>query len=316
MLMQYTMNCLSLHWGPWSNHMDRCLFSWCRFVGLLISIVIYSTLIPVPSPTARRRHQKAWREERSWSHTDCHRITVTSVIRIDNLSSLQMGWFRRFSGRGFISSASCSLSADFSPCIHSSFSSRWICSWSTQINHHCINETTSTTWSVTPLLILLIDSWYLFNSDSSSRRPIDSLSLISFSFPDRLIRLRSFKPQLKPWVNLMQLDKEEVSESRMEEKDYGIRSGSIDDLLSLLLHSLRLSHSWSYPNLFDDNRPFGRSIPPSPLINRFSSGSNSNGRFKCSPCSFLSSLYSCSLWWVWSTREWMLTGKSRRMGYQ
>ncbi|KAF8386740.1 hypothetical protein PRIPAC_75882 [Pristionchus pacificus] len=46
--------------------------------------------------------------------------------------------------------------------------------------------------------------------DSSSRRPIDSLSLISFSFPDRLIRLRSFKPQLKPWVNLMQLDKEEV----------------------------------------------------------------------------------------------------------
>ncbi|GMT32361.1 hypothetical protein PFISCL1PPCAC_23658 [Pristionchus fissidentatus] len=46
--------------------------------------------------------------------------------------------------------------------------------------------------------------------ESSSRRPIDCLSLLSFSFPDRLIRLRSMRPQLRPWTNVMQLDKEEV----------------------------------------------------------------------------------------------------------
>ncbi|GMT04106.1 hypothetical protein PENTCL1PPCAC_26280 [Pristionchus entomophagus] len=46
--------------------------------------------------------------------------------------------------------------------------------------------------------------------ESNSRRPIDALSLLSFSFPDRLIRLRSMKPQLKPWFNMIQLDKEEV----------------------------------------------------------------------------------------------------------
>ncbi|GMR32661.1 hypothetical protein PMAYCL1PPCAC_02856 [Pristionchus mayeri] len=73
--------------------------------------------------------------------------------------------------------------------------------------------------------------------DSSSRRGVDALSLISFSFPDRLVRLRSMKPQLRPWINVMQLDKEEVQSM--------VFSASCSTLFVALTHGVIRTYSLS-----------------------------------------------------------------------